>query len=61
MELPTAPSPGAIVRERYRPDSEIGRAAGGIVYKATDLELEREAAIKILSESSAEARCRRAQ
>src|SRR5512132_2975812 len=44
------PRPGLILRERYRLDSEIGRGAMGIVFRATDLELLRPVAVKILVE-----------
>src|SRR6185295_17663267 len=44
------PRPGLVLRERYRLDTEIGRGAMGIVFRATDLELLRPVAVKILAE-----------
>src|SRR4030095_754482 len=47
--LASVPRPGLVLRERYRLDSEIGRGAVGIVFRATDLELLRPVAVKILA------------
>jgi len=46
---------GAVLGHRYRLDDELGRGGMGVVYRATDLDLRRDVAVKILSaETSSE-------
>ncbi len=42
--------PGAIIAHRYRVETEIGRGGMGIVFRATDLELDEAVAIKVFSQ-----------
>jgi tetratricopeptide (TPR) repeat protein len=43
-------TPGAVIAKRYRIESEIGRGGMGIVFRATDLELDEAIAIKLFSQ-----------
>src|SRR5258705_1996342 len=49
-QISGVPRPGLVLRGRYRLDSELGRGAMGMVFRATDLELLRPVAVKILAE-----------
>jgi len=50
----TSFAPGDVLRGRYRLESQIGRGGMGVVYRATDLELHRPVAVKLISENSSD-------
>ena len=47
-------SSGDVLRGRYRLESQIGRGGMGVVFRATDLELHRRVAVKLISENSSD-------
>ena len=45
-------TPGSVLNGRYRLDAELGRGAMGVVFRATDLTLRREVAVKALPQAT---------
>jgi eukaryotic-like serine/threonine-protein kinase len=52
MSTPGALPPGSIVAERYRIEAKIGQGGMAVVYRATDLELGEQIAIKLFIQPS---------
>ncbi|HJQ98049.1 MAG TPA: AAA family ATPase [Candidatus Polarisedimenticolaceae bacterium] len=50
--------PGTVLNGRYRLESEVGRGAMGVVFRATDLTLRREVAVKALPEAAGSSEAR---
>ena len=46
--MATIPEPGAVIGKKYRLDAEIGRGAAGVVFRGTDLTVDRAVAVKLL-------------
>jgi len=51
-EAPAPIGPGSVLRGRYRLDSELGRGGMGVVYRAEDLDLRRDVAVKVLTDAA---------
>src|SRR5262249_39832958 len=49
---PQALTPGTILADRYRLEQQIGQGGSGVVFRATDLELSEEIALKIFKLAS---------
>lgn len=47
---------GTVLEDRYRLDEELGRGSMGVVFRATDLRLDRPVALKVLAEASSDER-----
>src|SRR3954469_12824836 len=58
-DRPVSPSIAGTMLSHYRLDEELGKGGMGIVYRATDIRLNRTVALKVIAQSSGDPDLRR--